>query len=238
MTYARHKYMMHLRLAPKPTEESMKILVGHVKGGVGKTTISVNLSAARASQGRKVWHIDGDRRPSSSKAITIRNDMGNGPGIALSHYPDGKTLRTQIALQGESFDDIIIDAGGQDSTSFRAALMIADVLLVPNGVKALETWAFEELNDLLEETTAVRPDLQIHCLLNNARPGVNNAQNIAAAKVLEYYPLLGPSKLTIVRRDAWPDAAGFGTSVAEMKHRDPKACIELKALLALTFGDQ
>ena len=40
----------------------MIITVGNTKGGVGKTTIAVNLAIARALAGRDVWLIDGDRQ--------------------------------------------------------------------------------------------------------------------------------------------------------------------------------
>jgi len=46
--------------------------VGNTKGGVGKTTIAINLAIARALPGRKVWLIDGDPQRTSEMAVTIR----------------------------------------------------------------------------------------------------------------------------------------------------------------------
>ena len=40
----------------------MIITIGNTKGGVGKTTLAVNLAIARAMSGRDVWLIDGDRQ--------------------------------------------------------------------------------------------------------------------------------------------------------------------------------
>ena len=36
----------------------MIVTVGNTKGGVGKTTLALNLAIARALQGRDVWLID------------------------------------------------------------------------------------------------------------------------------------------------------------------------------------
>ena len=40
----------------------MRITVGNTKGGVGKTTLALNVAVAWALEGRDVWLIDGDRQ--------------------------------------------------------------------------------------------------------------------------------------------------------------------------------
>ena len=89
----------------------MIITVGNTKGGVGKTTLAVNIAIARALAARDVWLIDGDRQGTAQTAIAIRAEAGHQPGIACATYPDGPTLRSQVQQQCTKFDDVIIDAG-------------------------------------------------------------------------------------------------------------------------------
>lgn len=51
----------------------MIVLVGNTKGGVGKTTLAVQIALRRAMQGSRVWFIDGDRQGSGNRA-----DAGHG----------------------------------------------------------------------------------------------------------------------------------------------------------------
>ncbi|MEX3606064.1 MAG: ParA family protein [Burkholderia sp.] len=50
----------------------MIVTVGNTKGGVGKTTLGVNLAIARALAGRDVWLIDADRQGTAQTEISIR----------------------------------------------------------------------------------------------------------------------------------------------------------------------
>ncbi|WP_209308700.1 AAA family ATPase [Sphingomonas corticis] len=107
----------------------MILTVGNTKGGVGKTTLAVQLAISRALEGRDVWLIDGDRQGTAGAAISARSITGRSPGIACAQYPDGAQLRTQINQQRDKWQDIVIDAGGRDSTALRAALVLTDVLV-------------------------------------------------------------------------------------------------------------
>jgi chromosome partitioning protein len=50
----------------------MILTIGNTKGGVGKTTIAVNLAIARALSGRDVWLVDGDGQRTAQLAINAR----------------------------------------------------------------------------------------------------------------------------------------------------------------------
>jgi chromosome partitioning protein len=139
----------------------MIITVGNTKGGVGKTTIALNLAIARALQGRDVWLIDGDRQGTAQTAITIRAENGKQPAISCAHYPDGSTLRAQVIQTGPKFQDIIIDAGGRDSTALRAALILSDVLVIPFAPRSLDVWALADIDNLIQEARAVRDGLRV-----------------------------------------------------------------------------
>lgn len=213
----------------------MILTVGNTKGGVGKTTLAVNLAIARAMIGRDVWLIDGDRQGTAQTAISIRADTGHTPGIACATYPDGQTLRAQVQQQVDKFDDIIIDAGGRDSTALRAALVLSDVLLVPFQPRSYDVWALNDIAILVDEARSVRDGLRAFAILNCADPGESSTDNIEAAEAVADVPQFEYLEAPIRRRKAFANAAGQGLSVLEIKPGDKKAKEELNTLIRILF---
>ena len=213
----------------------MIITVGNTKGGVGKTTLAVNLAIARALTGRDVWLIDGDRQGTAQTAISIRAEAGHSPGIACATYPDGPTLRGQVQQQGSKFDDIIIDAGGRDSTALRAALVLSDVLLVPFQPRSYDVWALNDIAALVDEARSVRDGLRCFAVLNCADPGEHSTDNAEAAAAVAEVPQFEYLPTPLRRRKAFSNAAGAGQCVLEIKPQDGKASAELDALISALF---
>lgn len=213
----------------------MIVTVGNTKGGVGKTTLAVNLAIARALAGRDVWLIDGDRQGTAQMAISIRADAGHQPGIACATYPDGPTLRAQVQQQAGKFDDIIIDAGGRDSTALRAALVLSDVLIVPFQPRSYDVWALNDIAALVDEARSVRDNLRAVAVLNCADPGEHSTDNAEAAAAVADVPQFEYLATPIRRRKSFANAAGAGLSVLELKPADKKASSELNALILELF---
>ena len=213
----------------------MIITIGNTKGGVGKTTLAVNLAIARAMSGRDVWLIDGDRQGTAQTAISIRAEAGHQPGISCATYPDGPTLRAQVQQQAGKFDDIIIDAGGRDSTALRAALVLSDVLLIPFQPRSYDVWALNDIAALVDEARSVRDGLRAVAVLNCADSGEASTDNADAAAAVADVPQFEYLATPIRRRKAFANAAGAGQSVLELKPADKKAIDELNALVSALF---
>jgi chromosome partitioning protein len=211
----------------------MIVTVGATKGGVGKTTVALNLALGRALAGRDVWLVDGDRQGTAQTAVSIRADEGKAPALACSQYVDGPTLRSQVQHQRDKYQDIIIDAGGRDSTALRAALTLCDVLVIPFQPRSFDLWAMQDVLTLVNEARSVRDGLRVYALLNLADPqGSDNAEAAEVVKGLEGIELL---PVTLGRRKAFSSAAGSGLSVMEMSPKDPKACNEIQSLFNCIF---
>lgn len=214
------------------------IVIGNTKGGVGKSTNTVQVAVGRALQGKDVLLVNSDRQSSSSNAVDRRDAAGLTPSVTLVAYPDGEQLRTQVLRQLDKYDDIIIDAGGRDSSAFRHAMMIADVMLVPIAPGNFELDALEdELVPLIIEIQALRADnpLPIYAYLNMAEPKKFSSDNIATRRSIEAFPQLQLIDLNVTRRKSIATASAMGMSVSEMKPRDLKAVKEIDALLTALF---
>jgi chromosome partitioning protein len=211
----------------------MIITIGNTKGGVGKTTLALNIAIAQTLNGRDVWLIDGDRQGTAQTAISLRAEANIQPTIACAQYADGSTLRAQVKHQGNKFDDIVIDAGGRDSTALRAALVLSDILLVPFAPRSLDVWALADICSLIDEARSVRDNLKAYAVLNCADP--NGIDNKEAAAAVADYPQLEYLDCPIKRRKAIANAAGHGLSVLELSPKDTKACEELNSLISVLF---
>jgi chromosome partitioning protein len=212
----------------------MIITVGNTKGGVGKTTLALQLAIGRALAGRDVLMVDGDRQGSAQTALAMRAEAGRKPSLACVQYPEGRVLREQVRHQAGKYDDVVIDAGGQDSAALRAALLLSDVLLIPFLPRSVDVWALADIAVLVEEARGVRDGLQAVAVLNAADPGMSS-DNADAAAALADYPQLELLDTPIRRRKAFANAVGAGLSVEELNPRDPKACEELMQLSRNVF---
>lgn len=213
----------------------MILTVGNTKGGVGKTTLAVNIAAARAQQGQDVLLIDGDRQATAQIAIGIRGQDDALPGIACVSYPEGPILRTQVLQQKNKYDDIIIDAGGRDSTALRAALVLSDILLVPYRPGSFDVWALEDISTLIKEAKSVRDGLSVYAIINAADSNPNSIDNREAAEVIADFPELTLIPRNIVARKAWSNGAASGKCTLEMKIKDPKADADLNMLMRVLY---
>ena len=213
----------------------MIVTVGNTKGGVGKTTLALNLAIARARAGRDVWLVDGDRQGTALTAVAIRANAGHKPALASASYPEGSTLRTQVQHQAPKYDDVVIDAGGRDSSSLRAALVISNALLVPVQPRSYDVWALDDMAGLVKEARAVRDGLRALAVLNFADPGERSRDNAEAAAAVGEVPEFSYLDTPVRRRKAFASAAGAGLSVLEATPRDKQAVAELQALVLHVF---
>lgn len=213
----------------------MIVSVLNTKGGVGKTTLAVNLAIARALAGRNVWLIDGDRQATAQQAIAQRIEAGQQPALAVSHYAEGPMLRAQVQQQAGHFDDVVIDAGGRDSTALRAALMLSDVVVIPFQPRSFDVWGVGDMAEIANEAMSMRDGLKLYAVLNGAdaagKDNVEAAEAVAELSPLVYLPT------AIGRRKGIAEAAGSGLSVLEVPGQ-AKAKAEIAALVAAVFGNR
>lgn len=215
----------------------MIVTIGNTKGGVGKTTLAIQVAIARALAGRDVWLIDGDRQGTSTAALAARAEAGRAPGLGCAQYFDGPTLRAQVLQQRGKWDDIVIDVGGRDSSALRAALILTDILIVPFAPRSFDVWALDDMASLVEEARSVRDGLDAAVLLNLADPGEASNDNKEAAAAAAALPQFRYLPHPVRRRKAFANASGAGLSVHELVPRDLKAVLEIDSLLSSLFPD-
>lgn len=207
----------------------MVLTVGGIKGGTGKTTVATNLTVWLASQGADVLLVDADEQESASDFTAWRDETTDGkPGYTLVQL-NGTTVRRQVEQLRPKYDHIIIDTGGRDTASQRAALFVSDVYLIPFAPRSYEIWTLGKVISMLGEIQGSRSvPLRVYSFLNKADArGMDNAE---ATDVLLENAELNYIDFPIVNRKNFASAASKGLSVFEMTPADEKAVAETKRL--------
>jgi len=210
----------------------VKLAVVQTKGGVGKTTIAVNVAVERSLQGRNVLLIDADDQATATGFTSQRTETLGDPGYTCVKL-SGADVRTQVLRMAPNYQDIVIDVGGRDTNSLRAALTIADVALIPFQPRSFDIWTLGTVAELVTAGRIYNEKLRALALINFADPqGADNEEAAEALKGVDGIDFLDSS---IGRRKAFPNASADGLAVTELKRPDAKASAELIALINAIF---
>lgn len=144
----------------------MKIItVAHQKGGVGKTTLALNLAACFA-QGLKVGILDTDVQGSLSG---IKDDLDSITFIPF----DGQLSRLVV----QPFDILIIDTPPYLTNQLPGLFAVSDFVLVPSKVGFFDVMAIKATIEFLTQAQQQRPGLKYGVVLNMVKPrtGLNKS---------------------------------------------------------------
>jgi chromosome partitioning protein len=213
----------------------MIVTIGNSKGGVGKTTLAVNLAVGLAKHGLNVLLVDGDEQATALAFTELRAAAGK---FALAPFTTvalhAAAIRTQVRKLASNYNHVIIDVGGRDSGSLRAALTVSNLVLIPTAPRSFDLWGVADTAALVREAREVNDELRALAVLNGADPaGADNSEALAA---LEEIAGIEVSPHRIGRRKAFPNSAAAGLSVLEyVDHSNPdgvaKARAELNCIL-------
>jgi len=203
---------------------------GGIKGGCGKSTIATNLAVYLANNGRDVLLVDADDQQTATDFTNIRTEVQGEPGYtAIQLYE--MAVFSQVQKLKDKYDDIVIDTGGRDTKSQRAALLASDVYLVPFLPRSFDLWTLSEIEELLEEIRTQNQELKAYCFLNKADfTGSYNDEAAAPLKKSEHIEFLDAP---LGYRKVYAHASSDGQGITEYKPRDVKAIAEIEALFSM-----
>ncbi|CEE60310.1 CobQ/CobB/MinD/ParA nucleotide binding domain protein [Xanthomonas citri pv. citri] len=194
------------------------------KGGVGKTTLSVNLAAALARNGERVLLIDADPQGSALDWAAAREGE---PLFSVVGFPR-PTVHKEIGQLGQGYDHIVIDGPPRVTDLARSAIMAADVVLIPVQPSPYDIWAADEVVKLIEEARVYKDGLKAAFVVN--RKIVNTAIGRDVGEALAAYPVPALAA-SVTQRVIFAEAAAQGRAVHEIDSAGP-ATAEIEAVRA------
>jgi chromosome partitioning protein len=172
--------------------------------------------------------VDADDQETATDFTYWRNEtLPEGAGYTAIQLADA-AVRTEIMKLKGKYDDIVIDTGGRDTTSQRAAMVVSDMYIVPFVPRSFDMWTLEKVVRLIEEMQPANPELRAIAVLN--RLDSRGADNEDAKEFLKDSPILTVLTATLGHRKIYANAASKGLAVVEYKPSDEKALQEVEAV--------
>ncbi|MFB6489064.1 ParA family partition ATPase [Xanthomonas perforans] len=192
------------------------------KGGVGKTTLAVNLAASFSRHGSRVLLIDADPQGSALDWAAAREGE---PLFSVVGFPR-PTVHKDITQLGQGYDHIVIDGPPRVTDLARSAIMAADVVLIPVQPSPYDIWAADEVVKLIEEARVYKSALKAAFVVN--RKIVNTAIGRDVGEALAAYPVPALTA-SITQRVLFAEAVARGQAVHEVDAEGPAAA-EIEAV--------
>ncbi|MBL4744484.1 MAG: AAA family ATPase [Cycloclasticus sp.] len=125
------------------------------KGGVGKTTIAINVASALAQQGFKTLLIDADKQGSSSTWASLREET---PFQVVSLARENMA-KDALSLATE-YDFTLIDAPPHAEAISRSCIIASDLVVMPIEPSGLSTWASDVTVQQVEQAREYKETLK------------------------------------------------------------------------------
>jgi len=194
-------------------------IINLIKGGAGKSTLAINLTAALERNNKKVCLIDLDEEQKAAYKWS-KNRVNTRCLLA----PSTKQISDII----KEYDYTLFDTGGFDTVSTQALISVSDIILIPTSMSPIETEAFGELIRKLQKIKKIlkKEELNVYIVPSRIHTSVSSTK---VAKHFDPLNSLG-YKITapIYNRVAYQNSYFNGSDV--FKTKDIKAQTEIFTL--------
>ena len=211
----------------------MIILIGGEKGGAGKSCLAQNLAVYQQKKNRDVLLLDADPQGTTTDWIKERDDndeLEDIPSVQASG-----NIRSILKDLQKRYEDIVIDAGGQDSEALRSAMTVATHMLLPFRPKRRDLKTLSHMEQILKLAKTVNPDLIARAIITQCPTLPSQVQRILDAKeACNSFGIEALNNIT-TNRNVYDDADENGLSVFEVS-TDLKAKGEIEGIAKEFLG--
>lgn len=200
----------------------MKIAFLNQKGGVGKTTLAINVAGTLAKQGAKVLFVDADPQGSALSWSELRQGDTLFSVVGMPR----PVVHKELPALSEGYDHVVIDSPPSVHAVSKSIIAAVDVIVIPIQPSPYDIWAAEDVLTLIKEAAVFNEGLKIAFAIN--RKIANTAIGRDVVDSLSGYGVQVLSA-QVAQRVLFAESAAQGKTVFEV---DPSsaATVEIQQL--------
>jgi chromosome partitioning protein len=205
----------------------MITVIGTLKGGSGKSTLTFNLGVWLAMAEVDVQLIDADPQATLTDVAEVRSEEGFQPTLLVR---DSSAL---TATGVAEHDETLIDIGTADMDAVRTALSLCDRVVVPVPPSQADIWSTQRFIRLVRSVERDQP-VEIIGFINRGDTHHAVRETNEAAAALVSLPEIRFIKPRLSQRTVFRRSFSEGLAVFELDPRG-KGAREFYALAAAVF---
>ncbi len=207
----------------------MITVIGSLKGGSGKSTVTFNLGVWLSMAGRSVQLIDLDPQATLSDVVDVRQEDGHEPRLSVVAGKDvGKLIDAEA-------DHVLIDIGTANLDGMKQAIKLAEQIVVPVPPSQADIWSTQRFLKFVSGLNGDRKP-PTRAFINRADTHRAIRESDEAAAALVSLPDVEFVKPRLAQRTVFRRSFSEGLAVFELEPRG-KGAQEWNALCAVLFND-
>jgi len=205
----------------------MITVIGNLKGGTGKSTVTFNLAVWLATQQKLVTVFDLDPQNTLSDVAEVRNSENYHPDLLVKHNLDeiSKSIDTEI----------LIDVGTADMDAFKSAIAVADRIIIPITPSQADIWSTQRFIKIVRDIKNTKAKTRLLGFINRADTHRGVRETDEAVQAIKSLHDLSLVDIRWYQRTAYRRSFSEGLAVFEMEPKS-KAATEVYQLATILYS--
>jgi chromosome partitioning protein len=197
----------------------MITVIGNLKGGSGKSTVTFNLALWLIQAGKKVLIYDLDPQATLSDAVQIRQEENYQPTLSVQTHLD----------KPSSTHEVLIDVGAANMAGMKQAVALANRIVVPVLPGQADIWSTQRFLHLIVNDFKIKPLPQVLTFINRADTHIGIHESDEAEQALSNLPGVKVINSRLCQRVVYRRSFSEGLAVFELEPAS-KAVTEFEQL--------
>jgi len=204
----------------------MITVVGNLKGGTGKSTVTFNLAVWLALNDHDVKIFDLDPQATLSDVGDIREEDEYEPRIAVSNLVN--------KIKSAKEEEILIDVGTADTDAMRKAIALTDRIIVPVPPSQADIWSTQRFIQMVRDICGKGNMPQMLGFVNRADTHKGVRETGEAEDAIKILPHIDLIETRLYQRTTYRRSFSEGLAVFELEPKG-KAAAEVNKFASIVY---
>ena len=206
----------------------MITVIGNLKGGTGKSTVTFNLAVWLALNDHNVKIFDLDPQATLSDVADIREEDEYEPVVSVSNRIND--------IKSETSEHILIDIGTADTDAMKKAISITDRIIVPVPPSQADIWSTQRFIKMVADIHGKNKMPQMLGFVNRADTHIGVRETGEAEDALKILPHIDLIATRLYQRTTYRRSFSEGLAVFELEPKG-KAAAEVNKFASIVFPE-